>query len=277
MEEREMKMIREARMGRPKTFKSGAILSSYPKPMLYYGLDRGGVDVVPSKNIVLPPDYIQPDTRYEDIKHIKPTDFATVANLPMEQQARITAVDFTLEMPTTIDLSVKPMASQLQLQRFTEVHNATSQRPTLPWKTIVLDGATGLTDAVLAYISSTNPNAMTDARQWAGQAGAFVRKTILAMTALPCHFVCILHSQVDANPDGTMSEQPSVYSQVLRDDFFGLFSQVFYAFKDPITGLPFIRVSDEYPVRGIGPRWPLGLAKVNKPDFNSIYGRELQG
>ncbi len=267
------KLIREARMGRPKQFKSGAILGTYPKPMLYFGLDRSGVDVLPSKNLMLPADYVQVDTFYEEIQHVKPIEFANWAQ--KTDQPKVLSVDFTGECPTSIDLTMKPAASTLGLTRFTEVYNQIAGRPSLPWKTVVLDGATGLTDLILSYISASNPAAMADARQWAGQAGAYVRKTILAMTSLPCHFVCLLHSFVDKNEQtGEISEQPNVYSQILRDDFFGLFSQVFYSFKDS-NGKPFIRVSDSYPVKGIGPRWPLGLPKECAPDFKSIYGKEL--
>lgn len=273
-----MKLIREARMGRPKQGKSGVILATYPKPMLYYQLDRSGVDIVPSKNIVFEPsaNIIPFDTKYEEIKFVRSHDFGSVVNLPMEQQAKITVVDFTKDMPSTIELGVKPSSSALQYTRIVEVHNQTAGKPELPWKTIVLDSATGLTDAVLSYIASVNPNAFADARQWAGQAGDIVRKVVLAMTAVPCHFVCLLHSNVDVNEiTKEVTEDPSLYGKALRSDFFGLFSQVFYAYKDPLTGLPMVQVSDQYPVKGIGPRFPLGLPRPCKPDFQSIYGKEL--
>lgn len=96
------------------------------------------------------------------------------------------------------------------------------------------------------------------------------------MTAMPLHVVVLLHSFIEKNElTGEITEKPNLYSQTLRDDFFGLFSQVFYSMKN-MSGAPMVYVSDKYPVKGIGPRWPQGLPQENAPDFTSIYGKDLQ-
>lgn len=125
------------------------------------------------------------------------------------------------------------------------------------------------------YIAQWNPGAMLDARQWAGMAGGMIRKLILTLNHMPCHTVCLLHSYIEKNElTNEIREQPNVYSQTLRDDIFGLFSQVFYSAMTS-NNMPVIWPSSKYPVTGIGPRWPQGLPKECPPDFKSIYGKEL--
>jgi hypothetical protein len=255
-----MKLIRECRMGAPKCFKTGAVVGSYPKPMLYLGFDRGGIDVIPSKTIALAATDFQPDVRYEEITHIKPGVMATWVAKPESEQPKILAVDYT--NASTMDLSVDmvPAKAMKPLQDFVSDYNVVSQHigkgKALPWKTVVLDSLTGYEDVILSYISSFNPSAMVDARQW------------------PCHVVVLMHSALDQNElTQAIRETPSVFSKGLRNDIAGLFSQFFYATK--ANGKPVIWVNDKMYVSGIGGRWPLGLPPELPPDFKSIYGKEL--
>ena len=260
-------------MGLPKQFKTGAVVGTYPKPLLYIGFDRGGLDVIPIKGANKGSQDVLMDVTTEDVVYEKPSNIAVCLARP--EQPKITAFDFTACSPMKLSFDFKPEASQLQYQEFINFYNQLVAAKAFPWKTLVFDGATGFTDAVLNAISSVNPAAMTDARQWAGMAGGTLRKTILSMTQLPCHVIVLLHSFIDKDETtGVISEKPNVYSQVLRDDFFGLFSQCFYSVKDS-AGNPKVWPSDKYPVKGIGCRWPQGLAKEINPDFASIYGKEL--
>lgn len=262
-------------MGLPKTFKTGATVGTYPKPLLYLGFDRGGLDVIPSKGAVTTDALVKMDCTYEDIVFIAPHELAAWALKPMFEQPKILAIDFCTEMIRELDLALKPSASSVQMTKFVDAYNVICRTKVLPWKTIELDSVTGLTDAILSHISSASPAAMADARQWASMAGGKVRQTILSMTALQCHVVVLLHSFVEKNElTGTISEKPNVYSQTLRDDFFGLFSQVFYSTKT-MAGKPIVWPSDKYPVAGIGPRWPQGLPQECNPDFTSIYGKDV--
>ena len=270
-----MKLIREARMGAPKQFKTGAVVGTYPKPLIYWGFDRGGLDVIPSKGAARGTSDVLMDCTYEDILFVKPNELPKQLTKPKAEQPKILALDFTASMINKFDLSVGAIANQTPMLEFMTAYNEFAKLKTVPFETSVMDSITGYTDACLSYISSSNPNAMADARQWASQAGGLVRKITLSMTCLPCHVVVLLHSYIDVNEDTkVVREMPNVYSQVLRDDFFGLFSQVFYASKKA-DGTPCIWPSDKYPVKGIGPRWPQGLAKENGPCFMDIYGKEL--
>lgn len=270
-----MKFIRESRMGPPKSFKTGAIVGTYPKPLLYLGFDRGGLDVVPPKSVVLPPDYVKFDVRYEEIVHARADEMSKWLAAP--EQPRVLAFDFTVAGVTDLDMLFKPAAMSKPLQDFTSAYNTVSAhlragRP-LPWKTVVFDSITGYEDIILNHISSFNPSAMGDARQWAGQTGAKVRATILSLTSWPCHVACILHTMIDKSElTGMIAELPSVFSAGLRNDINGLFSQVFYATKQ--NGKPVLWTTDQQLVRGIGPRFPAVIANVVAPDFASIYGKE---
>jgi hypothetical protein len=270
-----MKYIREARMGLPKQFKTGAIVGTYPYPMLYFGFDRGGLDVIPTKGARRGTNDVLMNITYDEVKFVKPSEIATWLAKSAAELPKILAVDFPLIMNNEFSLDTGATKCQTPMIEFRDMYNKVVACKTLPFKTIVLDSVTGYTDACLSYISSANPNAMADARQWASQAGGLVRKVILSMTCLPCHVVVLLHSFIDKNEiTQEVREHPNVYGQMLRDDFFGMFSQVFYAAKDA-AGKPVIWPSDKYPVKGIGPRWPQGLPKECAPDFMAIYGKEL--
>ncbi len=258
-----MKLIRELRMGPPKAWKTGAIVGSYPKPMLYFGYDHGGVDIIPS---VKTEGY---DIIHSDIEFVKAGTFQVKDN-----PKPVTVVDYSTVSPVTLSLEYMPTKSQEGLQTFYKDYNQLSGKATLPYKTIVFDSVTGYTDIVLAHLASFNPNAMADARQWAYQAGNKVRQLILSATCLPAHVVFIMHSAIEKDElTQQIRELPSVYSG-LRNDICGLFSQAFYATKTPM-GKPVIWTNDKMFVKGIGPRWPAGLPQECAPDFKSIYGKEL--
>lgn len=270
------KLIRECRMGKPKCFKTGAVVGTYPTPMLYLGFDRGGIDVLPKKSAPPIAGNIPVTNFYEDVTHIKPGQLAQYVAKPESEQPKILAVDYS--NAATMDLSVDmvPAKTMKPLQDFVNDYNVCTRQMTtgkVPWKTVVFDSVTGYEDIILSYISSFNPAAMADARQWAGQVGGKVRQTILTLTTWPCHVVVLMHSALDQNElSQVIAETPSVFSKGLRSDIAGLFSQFFYATK--VAGKPVIWSNDKMFVSGIGARWPQGLPADCGPDFQSIYGRE---
>jgi hypothetical protein len=70
-----------------------------------------------------------------------------------------------------------------------------------------------------------------------------------------------------------VNELPNAYAKSFRDIVGGMFSQYFYSTK--IGGKPVIKNADYMFVKGVGSRWPVGLEGEVKPDFKSIYGKEL--
>jgi hypothetical protein len=268
------KLIRECRMGPPKSFKTGAVVGSYPKPMLYLGFDQGGITVVPPKGRQVSNGEMIMDSCFEDIVHIKPRE---VKGWLSKEQPKILAVDYNTQGTADIDLFFRPAPNSAPFQNFIFDYNELStyirSTQSVPWRTVVFDSVTGYEDLILNHISQSNPQAMEDARRWAGQTGGKVRQTIITLCTWPCHVVFIMHSQIEKNETtGTVTELPSVFSN-LRSDIGGLFSQFFYAVKN--NGQPKIWPHDRMFVRGVGARWPSGLGAEINPDFNSIYGKEL--
>lgn len=270
-----MKLIREARMGPPKSFKTGAIVGTYPKPLLYLGFDQGGIDVIPSKAVVdsmLPNGpLIKPNCCYEDIEFVRPGFLEVKATKP------ITAIQYWDGFPLALTLDIKPTPSEMPINNFLSDFNkiAGSPRESFPWKTVCLDGCTGLTDAWLSWMAARNPGLLAKAWDWVPICVAKVRQACFSLNCLPCHSVVLLHSYLDKNETtGEVSEKPNLYGKEFRDEFFGLFSQCFYSVVAQ-DGKPKLWVSTKYPVKGIGPRWPLGLPQEINPDFQSIYGKEL--
>lgn len=277
-----MKYIREMRAGRPKTYKTGAVVGSYPKPMLYLGFDRGGIDIIPPKAYTPKPGDIPVDCCYEDIAFPKTGTMAAVLKLPT--QPVITCFDYTTDMNLDLALDYSPTKSQEAAIKFqnpgTGDYNLLTQyirsgKP-FPWKTVVVDSMTGYGDMMKNHLSSFNPNAMIDARQWAFMVGEQQRKLCLSLTGFPCHVVVIFHTQEPEVNEETkqVSEIPNAYAKSFRDVVSGMFSQYFYACKS--GNKPVVKNSDFMFVKGVGARWPAGLPAECAPDFKSIYGKELQ-
>jgi hypothetical protein len=261
-------------MGPPKSFKTGAVVGTYPKPMLYLGFDREGISVIPPKGVTPGPGELKLDVTYDEIRHAKPGELPSF--LHTSDQPRVLAVDYTTGGTMDMELDFRPAKMSQPFMAFVQDYNQASafirSGKALPWRTVVFDSITGYEDILLNHISSYNPAAMADARQWAGQVGGKVRQTILTLTSWPCHIVFIMHSMIEKNETtGMVLELPSVYSS-LRTDMGGLFSQFFYAVKS--NGVPKIWPHDKMFVRGIGARWPSGLPAEMNPDFSSIYGKE---
>lgn len=272
-----MKLIRELRWGAPKAFKTGAIVGTYPKPMLYLGFDVDGLSVIPSSKQAVDAMLVKFNVTWEEIVFCKPGELKLWVNKPKAEQPKILCVDYTSVRPSTLSLEYNPSKDQVGLNLFqapnTGDYNQIAGKPVLPWETVVFDGVTGYMELVLSHFSSMNPNRMADARDWAFQIGQMVKRVLCSCTMLPCHVVCLMHSETEKS-DLTMQIDtiPSVYGKEMKQIVGGLFSQYFYAAKE--NGKPVIWTNNKEFVKGVGSRWPI-LPAVCAPDFNSIYGKEL--
>jgi hypothetical protein len=274
------KLIRELRMGMPKMFKTGAVVGTYPKPLLYFGFDRGGLEIIPPKSYTVGPNDCPFDCCFEDIIFEKPGTMSKA--LLKTEQPKITAFDYTTEMPMELTLDYAPQKAQaaaISFQGASGDFNVLNQHiranKPFPFKTIVFDSMTGYAEIMKMHLSSFNPNAMTDARQWAYMVGEKTRQLCIAATGFPCHTVFLFHTSSPEKNEETsqVQELPSAYGKGFRDVVGGLFSQYFYATK--VGGKPVIKNADYMMVKGLGSRWPAGLAAESKPDFKSIYGKEI--
>ena len=148
-----MKLIREGRFGSPKQYKTGAVVSTYPKPLLVINFDEAGLDVI--KDPVL---------------YIKPTEIERYAKMKVEELPPIIAIDFCDIQRKELTVTYQATASSTAFEVFVQFTNAFIKLP-CPWKTVVVDSITGLTDQILSHIAKTNFAAMADARKWAGNVG----------------------------------------------------------------------------------------------------------
>lgn len=250
--------IREGRFGPPKSFKTGAVVSSYPKPMLVFEFDPGGLDIA-----------------REPILYITVEALPAYCEKKSEELPPLMAIDFSiLNKDVLLSANYVPTPDTKTFPAFVEGLNALRSskgklRPALPWKTIVFDALTGLSDSIYGHQSATDIASLADARKWAGRIGMKVLDMTAAIVTLPCHTVTIMHSEIDKDELGSeIRELPMLYSK-LRWAIGRLFSQFFYAFKEGSTA--YIRTADFGLTKGIGPRVPSGLKEKNGPLFDDIY------
>jgi hypothetical protein len=270
------KLIRELRWGPMKSFKTGAVVGTYPKPMLYFQFDVDGISVIPSKAMPRNDALVQFDCCYEDIVFCPPGQLGTWLTKP--EQPKILCIDYTRVRPTTLNLDYCPSKSQEALMLFQDLNtgdfNKIANKTSLPWKTVVFDGVTGYMEVVLSHFSSLNPGRMADARDWAFQVGQMVKRVMCTMTMLPCHVVFLMHDELEKNDlNQQVGIVPVVYGKEVRNIAGGFFSQYFHAEKDT-NKKPVVLMSDQMYTRGVGARWPVLSGQV-QPDFKSIYGKEL--
>lgn len=266
------KLIREGRFGPPKCFKTGSVVGTYPKPMLVLSLDPGGLDIIPGKGLEHKGGCIL-DITQEDIVTIKPADFDTWKAKPLTEQPKVLCVDFSMPSPQAIDLMFAQKKDSESMPTFIATCNSVLKGPT-PWKTVVLDNLTRVSEIIHGFISHSNAKMLLDARQWASSIGQKIGVINAEFTKLPCHYVVIMHESTDKNEiTGEIRTEAMIYSQY-RNVIGGVLSQFFHQKKS--NGKPIIDTTDMAYVKGIGPRWPVNLPPECGVTFKEIYGESVR-
>jgi hypothetical protein len=272
-----IKYIREGRMGPPKAFKTGAVVGTYPKPLLVFVFDEEGLSVIPQRGVKAPASYLPLDCCYEDIEFIKPTQIVEYLKKKPEELRKITAVDFcdTVDKRMTQDITV--VADRAPFDTFATMLNSmvTNVRMgvPLPWKTIVFDPLTRFNDIVYMFVAALGgPELTKDLRLSYPHVSGKIQQFVGVITALPAHVVVIMHVQADVTKLGQIIETPMFFGNY-RQKINSQFTSFFYAVME--GGKPMIRTKDYGYARGIGATFPAGLPDPCQPDFTSIYGREL--
>lgn len=267
------KLIREGRFGPSKCWKTGSIVGTYPKPMMVYSLDSGGLDIIPQKGTILPSNYYPIDISAEDIKYIKPREFEEWKKKPITEQPKVLAIDFAQADPRELNLLWSFPKDSNSLPDFINICNSILRGP-CPWKTVVLDNFSRLSDIILGFMVGANPGMMNDARQWASATGQKIAAINAELTKLPCHYVCLMHEDTDKNElTGEIRTEPLIYSKV-RGLIGGSLSSFFHQKK--VNGKPMIDTTDMAYVKGIGQRWPVNLPPECAPTFQAIYGESVK-
>jgi AAA domain len=266
--------IREMRFGQPKTWKSGSILGSvakkipsYPQPLLHINLDPGGWEICPD---------IKPEAvfRFKDW-------LEKCAKKPMAEQLPITVLDLSFRPSLALDDDYSPTNDPITLREVQNTFNQLALGPAknepgkwCPYKTVVLDPITELSNAILRHQKNTSPGFLSDPRKWAGNAGKKLEQIIEFACGLPCNVVFIGHTETVTieEPVKKFYEQPMLYSN-LRNYIGGKFTQYFYQMA--YSGKFVIRVKPFDLVSGLGCRWPdFGNNEISEPHFTAIYGKE---
>jgi hypothetical protein len=267
------KLIREGRFGSPKTFKTGAVCGTYPRPLLLLNIDEEGYSVFPRRNEPIAKGFIPFEVFAEDLVLVKPSDLSAFCKQSADKLPPVTVIDVVdmTKQRLMTDFYV-PIANDEPLKDFVSTVN-TLIREGCPWRTVVVDSVTGLNEVVLSHVAATNKSTLLDPRKWAPMCGNKIAQMIGVLSSLSCHFVCIFHESFREN-EATQEIRiaPLVHSQV-RDRIGGLFSQWLYAFKQ--NNQPKIRTNDFGLVKGVGCRWPLNLPDITGPTYKEIYGGYL--
>lgn len=246
--------IREGRMGPPMSYKTGAVVESYPKPMLVLEFDAGGLDVVKQPIVEVDPTKIHLECKREQ------SALPAVQAVLFNQVVKVKTLDFNMKT-----------GDSMTALTFQDVVNKIAQNG-CPWKTIVVDPITGLTEAFVGYIAVTDSAAMNDARNWASKVGVYVQRTINVLQGLPCHTVFIMHVQTDKNEvTGEIVTEPMIPS-AFRQRAATLFSQFFYATIE--AGKPVVYASPTGFVKSVGMRRPEASPAKMGALFGDIYGNE---
>jgi len=272
-----MKLIREGRFGPPKAFKTGAIVGTYPKPMLVLEYNEGGLDVIPTTAEPVQKDRIKVDCLQSDITYIEPGQLGVWCAKKPTDLPKVTCIDFSRlkNYEVTASYGFQPYKDAFQLMIDT-INNL--RKVGCPWKTTVIDPADDLTELIISHMTATNRAAMEtkgtiNPQRWAPMAAGKLRQIISFMHGLPAHSVVIIHDTLkEVEQTGEIKIQPMIVSQ-FRDKFGADFSQFLYATKE--ADRPVVLTTDKGFVKGVGCRWPANLPAVCGADFQSIYGKEL--
>jgi hypothetical protein len=251
-----MKYIREGRMGPPKVFKTGAVVSTYPKPMLVLEGDEGGLDVLQNTPI----NWLKDKAAIEQASKL-------TTGLPA-----ISTYNFVLPDGALLNEAYKVAGNQASFSNFVNIVNILGRN--CPWKTIVVDPITNLSDIIYSHLASADSAQMGDPRKWAFSVGAKIRQVIAAICTIKAHAVFIIHSTTEKNElTGIIIEEPMIYSKY-RDKIGADLSQFFYATIE--QGKPMVWTQPQGFVRGIGCRWPANLPAKVGARFEDIYGESVK-
>jgi hypothetical protein len=247
------KLIREGRFGPPKCWKTGSVVSTYPKPLLVMQFDKAGTEVIETGVQIL-----EPESKL----------LTEYSNKEQKSLPEITAVDFHIGYAPKISENYSPAADSAPFRRIAACSNVVAGK--CPWATVVWDSTTYLSDFIYAHLSATNGGMLADPRKWAPAIGQKIASMITTAFCIPSHQVFIMHEQTEKNElTQAVRQQPMIYS-TYREVVSGAMSQFFYQYSD--NGVPTLRTKDTGFIKGIGARWPHNLPeRITPPTYAEIY------
>ncbi len=258
--------IRELRMGAPKSWKTGSVVETYPTPILVLEFDQSGLSVVVDRAVT--------QIKTTELKLMlakRPDELPVVSELPY----------YLITKPQITD-DWKPQPNQETFKHVMWNINCLVSQPTVPYKTVVLDGMSRLQEFMLQYMPQTpgGSEQLVDARKWAFSVGAKAMQILSTLYSLPCHVVALCHiDSAERNlVTGTVDVLPLIYGKQPKREIGGLPSAFFYQRK--VMGKPRLVTSDLIAatdnIRGLGATWPKYLPAELDPTFQAIYETEYK-
>ncbi len=268
-----MKLIRELRIGPPKSFKTGAVVGTYPYPMLVFNFDKDGLDIIPSRVLDKHPDLIKFNITQSDMVETTAKDLVKFCKMKPEELPKVLYINFWSLNKQEMTFEFVPFATDEAYRNFVDCVNYLMMFG-CPWKTYVLDSVTSLCDSMMSSVSKNQTSMLSDARKWSPAIGGKVLQHMGVLNSLKnTHCVYLAHTHIDKNEKtGEISTLPLGPNR-FAEQVGGIVSQYFYASTE--TGKAEIWTKPSGNVKAIGCRWPSGLPGKLPADFMSIYGKEI--
>ena len=267
-----MKLIRELRIGPPKSFKTGAVVGTYPKPMLVFLFDSNGLTIIPSKKEPPMKGYIDIDIISDDLKEITFNDLITYCKMPQDKLPKVTYIDFNKLNKSGMTFEASPFPTDDAYRTFVDAVNFLVSIG-CPWATYVFDSTTSFFDCMKSSMAKNQAKTLEDARKWSPAIGGKVCQHIGVLNKLKCHCVYLAHSHMEKNEiSGDISVLP-LGPASFAEQAPGLVDN--YIYQTMETGEAQVWTRPSGNVKAIGMRWPSRLPGKVGADFKSIYGKEL--
>ena len=249
-----MRQIKELRIGEPKTRKTDAVCSTYPRPLLLLNFDPFGPDVLKAGD------------------QVATSDLPALVNGTEALQDKIYVCDFASVAPRILASQYRGKEN-IGLKFIQSVNTLFAKNP---FKTVVLDSWSGMDPVINIFIQNLSNKEEMTLPLW-GLAGTKKEEILQAILSLACNVVVICHTE--GKKDEVTGEIRIVpYGSGKFPERMGaLFSQVFAARAGTDSkGQPEFKVltCSQGLYKGLGARWPQGLPPVCGPFFNDIYSKE---
>lgn len=267
------KLIRELREGRPMTYKTGAVIGSYPYPMLVLSGDPHGMTIVPAIP-TSPTSPFKMQFTTKDIEYKTLNEVIAMSQLPREQLPKCTVFQFSLGGSNLLTDLYQPTPDLKSFPDFNRLGNALVSK--CPWKTVIVDPITELQNVIFAHLAGAQSGLLATPMKWAPAIGMKVINTLSTFHRLSAHLVAIFHTSTPDKDETTsvVSAEPILFGAKARDAVGGIFAQVFAA--EIMGGKPMVFTQSTGYYKGIGAKWPHGLPATCGADFDSIYGNAVK-
>jgi hypothetical protein len=226
--------------------------------MVVFNFEMDGLSVVKARKITF----------------VNSLEYRELLKKKMEELPEVVALDYIYAANKRIGTNFGITYEASTFERF--ANDANLLLDSCPFKTVVLDSLTGVSEAAIGLVGAKNPAALKDARHWAGQAGAKIREVVSCLYAINCQCVVIIAHEMVSENETTKEVRvlPNIVSGQ-KETLGALASQFIYATTEMDNqGKPKFVVYTQPTglVKGLGMRVGNIGKGVCGPAFEEIYG-----